>query len=322
LDAWDSLRQLDEERDIWQEEEAPTLPVEAATERAMDPGLDDLESLSPLELEQLASRLMEGASQDEDLCLLRDAIPALLLRRSGEGDAEALDRLASKHPSIQTWIDQARAQRAVEGVLVGLLHPAAPPGHVSVARVVRLLQDSRYRLLRTHDDLQAVVLEELERIAADASSHLAMLYRPRDRSGHLHEDALQAYLHCRLSDRLGSGVLEPHPIFKNRETLAARNTRNDLKIETASLDGKPLTLIIEVKWSDNDEVSTSLVEQLGKGYLLENGLTHGIYLVGWCGRGASGLEELRTGLKEQARLFRLDQPEISIVPVVLDLTWD
>lgn len=203
------------------------------------------------------------------------------------------------------WLDQP-----------GLLRPSGPAGQVPVAQVVRLLQDSRYRLLRTHDDLQAVILEELERIAADAKSHLAMLYRPRDKSGHLHEDALQAYLHCRLSDRLT--FLEPRPIFKNRETLAARNTRNDLKIETTSLDNKPLTLIIEVKWSDNAEVSTSLVEQLGKGYLLENGLTHGIYLVGWCGRGASRLEALRELLDQQAR----EQTEVSIVPVVLDLTWD
>ncbi|HWM95073.1 MAG TPA: hypothetical protein VN493_30235 [Thermoanaerobaculia bacterium] len=150
-----------------------------------------------------------------------------------------------------------------------------------------------------------------------------MLYRPRDKSGHLHEDALQAYLHCRLSDRLSSGILEPHPriVFLDREPLAASNMRNDLKIQTASLDGKPLTLIIEVKWSDNAEVSTSLVEQLGKGYLLENRLTHGIYLVGWCGRGASGLESLGTALEEQARLYRQEQPKISIVPVVLDLTW-
>lgn len=110
--------------------------------------------------------------------------------------------------------------------------------------------------------------------------------------------------------------LEPRPIFKNRETLAARNTRNDIKIETTSIDGKPLTLIIEVKWSDHREVSTSLVEQLGRQYLLENGLTHGIYLVGWCGGGS--LEELRTELEEQAR----EQKEVSIVPVVLDLTWN
>ena len=198
----------------------------------------------------------------------------------------------------------------------GLLRPSGPAGQVPVAQVVRLLQDSRYRLLRTHDDLQAVILEELERIAADAKNHLTMLYFPRDKSRHLHEDALQAYVHCRLGDRLS--FLEPRPIFKNREPLAARNTRNDIKIETTSLDGKPLTLILELKWSGNAEVSTSLVEQLGKGYLLENSLTHGIYLVGWCGRGASSLEALRELLDRQAR----EQTEVSIVPVVLDLTWD
>lgn len=336
LDKWGSLRQLDEEREIWQREEAPASPSGAAAEEAADSSLGgfpapdvDLESLPSLELEQLSSRLIEGLppesafpGREEDLCFLRDAIPALLLRRGQEGDAEALERLAAKHPSVRSWLDHARAQQGAEGLVAGLVRTPGSGGHVPVAQVVRLLQDGRYRLLRTHDDLQAVVREELERIAADAKNHLAMLYRPRDKSGHLHEDALQAYLHCRLGDRLGSGVLEPRPIFQNREPLAARNTRNDLKIQTTALDGRPLTLIIEVKWSDNADMPTSLVEQLGKGYLLENGLTHGIYLVGWCGRGASGLEALRTELEEQARLFRLEQPEISIAPVVLDLTWD
>lgn len=226
------------------------------------------------------------------------------LRKSPEPPAD----LPRADPGL--WLDQP-----------GLLRSPGPAGQAPVAQVVHLLQDSRYRLLRTHDDLQAVVLEQLERIAADVSNHLAMLYRPRDKSEHLHEDALQAYLHCRLSDRLGTGVLEPRPIFHNRETLAARNTRNDLKIETTSLDGRPLTLIVEVKWSDNAGTATSLVDQLGRGYLLENGLTHGIYLVGWCGRGAAGPEALRASLEEQARFFRLEQPEISIVPVVLDLAW-
>lgn len=306
LEAWGSLRQLDEEREIWGRE-APPSPA-GAEEAFEDP---DYEAWPASELERLVS-------QEEDPSLLLDAVCALLLRRNAEGDPEALERLASEHPTVRAWLDQARAQQGAEGVLSGLLRPSGPAGQVPVAQVVRLLQDSRYRLLRTHDDLQAVILEELERIAADAKNHLAMLYRPRDKSGHLHEDALQAYLHCRLGDRLGSGTLEPRPIFKNRETLAARNTRNDLKIETTSLDNKPLTLIIEVKWSDNAEVSTSLVEQLGKGYLLENSLTHGIYLVGWCGRGASSPEALRELLDQQAR----EQTEVSIVPVVLDLTWD
>lgn len=304
LEAWGSLRQLDEEREIWGRE-APPSPA-GAEEAFEDP---DHEAWPASELERLVSR-------EEDPSLLLDAVCTLLLRRNAEGDAELLERLASRHPNVRAWLDQARAQQGAEGVLSGLLCPSGPAGQVPVAQVVRLLQDSRYRLLRTHDDLQAVILEELEKIAADAKRHLTMLYRPRDKSGHLHEDALQAYLHCRLSDRLS--FLEPRPIFKNRETLAARNTRNDIKIETASLDGKPLTLIIELKWSDNAEVSTSLVEQLGKEYLLENSLTHGIYLVGWCGRGASSLDALRELLDQQAR----EQTEVSIVPVVLDLAWD
>lgn len=298
-----------------------------------------IEALPPDSDPERAPGQAYSLDEEDDLRFLRDAIPALLFRRDREGDAEALERLAQAYPSVRLWLDQTQAQRGAEGVLAGLgdERPPSPgsPGQISASQVVRLLQDSRYRLLRTAGDLQAVVLEELERIAADATSHLAMLYRPREKSvkrRRLHEDALQAYLYCRLSDRLSLGILEPHPriVFLDREPLAARNTRNDLKIQTNSLDNKPLTLIIEVKWSDNGEVSTSLVEQLGKEYLLGNGLTHGIYLVGWCGRGvwkgepkpASGPESWQARLEEQARLFRQEQQGLSIVPFILDLTWD
>jgi hypothetical protein len=268
--------------------------------------------------------------REEELRYLRDSIPARLFRRKREGDAEALERLAKAYPSVRDWLDQTRAQEGAEGVLAGLSGGwPVSPGSIPVERVVRLLQDARYRLLRTADDLQAVVLEELQAIAADAKNHLAMLYRPLGKKQgrqRLWEDALQAYLHCRLTDRLSKGTLDPRPriVFLNREPLAARNTRNDIKIQTTSLDGKPLTLIIEIKWSDNADVSTSLVEQLGKGYLKENGLTHGIYFVGWCGHSTPefSLDSWRARLEEQARLFQTDQPDLKISPFLLDLTWE
>ncbi|MES1242587.1 MAG: hypothetical protein ABUT39_13315 [Acidobacteriota bacterium] len=264
---------------------------------------------------------------DRDLGSVRDFIPALLLRRNLEGDAGALERLAQRYPAVRRWLDQTRAQEGAEGVLVTLdsARPV-PPGTIPAEKVVLLLQDARYRLLRTADDLQAVVLEELRAIALDAKQHLALLYRPQDKDGkrrRLPEDALQAYLYCRLTDRLSRGTLEPRPVITlNREPLATRNMRNDIKIEARSLDNRPLTLIVEVKWSDNQDVWTSLAEQLGRRYLKESNLTHGIYFVGLCGPSGSGLDDWRARLEEQARGFQQEEPGLRISPFLLDLRWE
>jgi len=285
--------------------------------------------------EILPSRAYSFDSED-DLRSLKDTIPALLYRRQQEGDAEALDGLARKYAPVRLWLEQTRAQTEADGVLAG----ASSRGEVPMESIVRLLRDSRSRLIRTADDLLDLVLEELRVISREAKQHLAMLYRTTKGEGRrrLPEEALQAYLQCRLADRMTSGYLRPSPeiLFLNRETLAAKNSRNDLKIEAASIDGKKLTLIIEVKWSDNPEISTGQVSQLGERYLLENAWTHGIYLVGWCGRAATwssealgtaptsraGLEAWQASLQEQASLFMQAHQDLVIRPFVMDLAWE
>ncbi|HWM95072.1 MAG TPA: hypothetical protein VN493_30230 [Thermoanaerobaculia bacterium] len=115
LEVWGSLRHLDEEREIWRQEETPPSPIGA--EEAVD--APDYESWPAPALEQLVSQ-STSMGREEDPGFLLDAIPTLLLRRNGEGDAEALERLAAKHPSVQAWLDQARAQQGAEGVLAGV----------------------------------------------------------------------------------------------------------------------------------------------------------------------------------------------------------
>jgi hypothetical protein len=311
----------------------------------------DLESWPPELLHELASCLHEtfpdkgpeklpgraySHERESDLRDLLDAIPRLLFHRRRDGDEKALEQLAREHEEVGFWLEQTRAQSEADGLLSGT---GFLRGEVPVDRVVRLLMDARYRLTRTADDLLDLVLEELRSISRDVKHHLGMLYKGAkgEQRSHLPEDALQAYLHCRLRDRMSSGYLEPQPkiVFINREPLAARNTRNDLKIEALSFDGKPLTLIIEIKWSDNRDVSTSQVDQLGKDYLVASNITHGIYLVGWCGKSVpwkdrnlpapeprSSPEAWRTRLMEQAALFEQKHPGFRIEPFILDLVWD
>ena len=65
-----------------------------------------------------------------------------------------------------------------------------------------------------------------------------------------------------------------------------------------------------MKWSDNPETETGLTDQLGRHYLLKEGLTHGIYLVGWVGswrrkggRKQTDAESLRKHLETQCDQF-------------------
>jgi hypothetical protein len=283
---------------------------------------------------------------DNDLRSVRDQVPQLLYRREGVGDHEALAALAVRHAHIREWLDDVRAQQGAESVIASLGRSTRPPGkgrRVPAADLLKLLQSADHRLPGSADDLQDVLLEELGRIEREARQHLSMLYFPKPAKGqerrHLHEDALQAYIACRLADRLprileGRGLkVEP---AVDRETLAPRDTRNDIKVQAPSIDGTRLTVILEIKWSDNVGVSTNLVTQLGEGYLLQSGYTHGIYLVGWSGvtkswkRVALGpapeprtsREAWQKALADQAELFCQAPDGLRIIPLVMDLAWE
>lgn len=275
---------------------------------------------------------------DDDLRMLRDRLPPLLFQRHGEEDCLVVDRLAYNHPYIREWLTQAQAQEGAQGMLAELGRARGWPGNrkIGLTEMVKVLRDSRYRLLRTTDDLLDVLLEELDLVTKEAKRHLSMLYHPKPRRNErLHEDALQAYLDCRLSDRLPGVLRESGVPFINREPLAAGDTKNDFRVQAFSTDKVHLTVVVEVKWSDNPDVSTSLVTQLGEDYLLRNGLTHGIYLVGWSGatkpwkstlnpapEPRSSRDAWQKALDIQAELFCQAHGGLRITPLVMDLAWE
>lgn len=275
--------------------------------------------------------------EDDDLRWLRDRIPALLLQRNLEGDLQSLERLAAEHPKIGEWLSRERIHEDAETILSSRSGGMEP--NLSVSEMVKLLQESRYRLPGSADDLLDVLLEELHLIAKESGQHLPMLYYPRPAKGqkrkHLHEEALQAYIYARLRDRLPVVLGEEGlKITIDREVLAAKDTRNDIKVQAPGIYGT-LTLIIEIKWSDNPDVSTNLINQLGEDYLVQNGHTHGIYLVGWSGEktkkwksplGAppdppESLSAWQYALGEQAKLYHEQRSGLRIVPFVMDLSW-
>ena len=276
---------------------------------------------------------------DDELRELRDRIPRILFDREGRGDHAALERLARKIPDVKVWLDYVRANRGVSNLVSYLTLPTGPTDRnettIPVKQVVRLLEDALYRLIRSSADLQRVLTEELREIARSAKSHLSMLYRTKRKR--LREAALQAYIHCRLNDRLPGRVLdvETQAVFINREALASKDQRLDLKVQSPTLSGESATVVIEIKWSDNAEVSTSLCEQLGEEYLFNENLTRGIYLVGWNERGTwrqrnavkrphpiDSLEAWQMQLEKQAAEFRKNHKNISIEPLIIDLRWN
>ena len=91
-------------------------------------------------------------------------------------------------------------------------------------------------------------------------------------------------------------------------------------------------VVIEVKWSTNDEIRTGLKGQLGQNYLIGEGRTHGIFLVAWSGewRPADGtgwnydqaaLLTFLTGQRDEFQKVGQPGEGLSIHPLVIDIRW-
>ena len=252
--------------------------------------------------------------REDELRGTRDLIPNILLNRGGTEDP-ALRQLADAEPAIARWLRHLKAEHKASAVVAGATQASLP----SLRDVLRILEDADYRLIRSPDDLLTVLVEALrERVAVNAGHHVEMLYISAKK--HLDETALQAYVACRLTDLLPGKVL-------HRETKINRRKRTDIQVESPAFDHSLPSVIIEVKWSDNPTMQSGLAEQLGRGYLLDEGKTHGIYLVGWCGTVRwKGMKErtregLEMALRTQARSFCNRHKGRRILPVVLALEW-
>ena len=259
---------------------------------------------------------------------------ALVAERTDSTSGEVLERLASRHPLLREWLDSRLARSQAEAVL-SLPSADGERRSLLLPDVKRALEDTAYRLIRHDNDLLEVLLEELGKIEDDIGNHLSMLYRPSEISDAAqvrHEEALQAYIGCRLADRLPGKVLA-------RETQVKYHRRPDIMVVATTFGSStPARALIEVKWSNNDHretgVSTGLEHQLGERYLKSEGIQNGLFVVGWNGqlgawhdteipRPESGLpQSLCAALDQQALRFRRTNPGFRIKPVVLDLRWN
>jgi hypothetical protein len=271
---------------------------------------------------------------------LRAQLIAHLLSRPEPEAGEALDRLADMDTSVRERVLTHRASGKAQS-LMPTVNPATArdPDALSVTEAVRLLDRAGYRLIRSADDLLDAVLESIRQIQGEVGHDLPMLYsaparrsKGRQTRKHLEEDALQAYIRRRLLEilpRIAEGV----DVQIVREDQVARRQRFDLRLTAPCHCTRQLsTVVIEMKWSTNGETRTGLVSQLGERYLLGEGLTHGIFLVGWSGewrpRDGSGanadIRKLEGFLTNQRDDFcRAGQrgAGLRMEPFVLDVHW-
>jgi hypothetical protein len=290
----------------------------------------------------------ESVSWGTGLRIVRDAVIDSLLGGTSAEHAEALDRLAELDPHLRRIVLARRASSSAARALrendPGLSND---PSALSLQTVRQLLERKDFRLIRSDDDLLDAVLFALDLVQREVGHDLALLYAPPETKRaprgkrpqasdpdreHLREDALQAYLRRRLKDEL-AGVAEGVEVQIVREDQVSYRRRFDLRVTAPCHGSRRLaTVVVEIKWSTNPETRAALVDQLGRNYLLGEGLTCGVFLVGWSGWWRPGQKqsrgrdpaELSRFLRGQRDSFcREGQPGsgVRIEPVVLDLSW-
>ena len=157
--------------------------------------------------------------------------------------------------------------------------------------VLGLLARREARLVVDADDLTEVVVESLDRLQTRLTRstlpeseilwHWDGADTQRRNFRHRDEAFLSDYIARWFRDDLGQ-----RRIVIGREVQPRRGQRIDIYVSagasgTTSSSSEDLTVVIEVKGCWNADVRKALEGQLVGEYLRPNGLTHGIYLVGW-----------------------------------------
>ena len=211
----------------------------------------------------------------------------------------------------------------------------------SPANLLKLISDSRVRLVKSAEQLLDVVIESLRRLEATfhdetpawrdvwdrlplPSSETPTSTRRRGRRTFTYrpigENEFSDYVKRHLQADLGS-----RGIIANREVVIRSDERIDIRIDAVAHNTREeiderLSLIIEVKGNWNTELMTAMQTQLVDRYLRDNHCQHGLYLVGWfnCGawdsRDGRKRRAPRMSMEEVQRL--LDEQAVSLSPQV------
>jgi hypothetical protein len=265
----------------------------------------------------LGSQVSRALRRTDDACRELDRLAQVLSRQRGWLRRCYLDALRAKRRNLWT-----------------------PPDPVIVGT---LLDNASARMISDEHDLLEVVLESLDRFQhrlTKGQPPMATLlwnytgsgnrrkdFRPKD------EEDISDFIANWLRDDLSPTA----KVVIGREVQPRRGQRTDIRVDAipccpAGVTARPLTIVIEVKGCWHPAVRTAIRTQLVEDYLINNGLTHGIYLVGWfvCERWNVQKSRRRTCLKsrtyadacsevqELAHPFAGEHAEVFVKGVCLD----
>jgi hypothetical protein len=213
----------------------------------------------------------------------------LLVERATDSSIVELDRLIElASPERRTGL-RWRRDEAVKGRVRKLWTEGAP----NPKDVLLLARLRTARRVEDEESLREAVMSSLERLQTEMDQdglpslrelwnegdpHKGLAARPKreEELSHL----VRRWLNKDLPAKTG--------IIVNCEVKVERFGlgKLDIKVEAVTKDAamaRRIAVVIEVKRCNHRDVATACKSQLISGYLVEQGLTHGIYLVGWFG---------------------------------------
>jgi hypothetical protein len=164
--------------------------------------------------------------------------------------------------------------------------------------VTEVLRDPQRRIVRSGSDLLEVLIESLKRLentlqditpmafclwdkCYESPGDSQQIYRPKN------EQALSNYLKHHLESELKErGILTNREVEIRPSCGGSPGERIDILVEVSVPSASPsrretIRAIVEVKGIWNRDVKTAMETQLVDRYMNENGVSHGLFVVGW-----------------------------------------
>lgn len=210
----------------------------------------------------------------------KNSVLQSLSHGSSQGAVDGIKYIEQQLPD-ETWI--RRLVRDAESSALRESWIAPSPGELAP-----IFKSRSTRLIRSEGELQRVLMESLERLAAKLQGELPAVEdlwnrnpnKPKD------EEALSDYINRFLTDDLGrKGVIALREVQIKKSSKGQKGERTDIHVDSISeptTDSSRArhTVVIEVKGCWNSGVMKDMDRQLDKRYLAEFKSSHGIYLVG------------------------------------------
>lgn len=238
---------------------------------------------------------VEYLSPREVVARLVQELPAHLASRGTFAAVAAIDKILAEFPNSPTL--RSIRPRAERQTLEATWTPPDP------GDLLRLVRDSRKRLVRSGAELLAILNESIQRFEAELQGETPLNFtlwdeqRPQQGTGT--KSTFVPKREERLSDLLRRHFVRDlieRGIVVNREVqIRPRQGKRGSPGETTDIHVDAITrdtdrmsgaadivqAIAEVKGCWNKDVTTAMKDQLRDRYLQDNDCQHGLYLVGW-----------------------------------------